>query len=68
VALLGLLAGCAVWRTRFFENLRIGTVDYSSPEQCRGEPLGPAGDIYALGCKLPPPPSIGQGEPTLASP
>jgi YVTN family beta-propeller protein len=29
---------------------RIGTADYSSPEQIRGEEVGPASDIYSLGC------------------
>jgi hypothetical protein len=27
----------------------IGTLDYASPEQIRGEPAGPSSDIYALG-------------------
>jgi hypothetical protein len=27
----------------------VGTIDYISPEQLRGEPAGPASDVYALG-------------------
>jgi len=30
----------------------LGTPGYMPPEQARGEPVGPAGDIYALGCIL----------------
>jgi CHASE2 domain-containing sensor protein/tRNA A-37 threonylcarbamoyl transferase component Bud32 len=30
----------------------VGTLDYMSPEQLRGRELGPATDIYALGCVL----------------
>ena len=28
----------------------MGTLDYLAPELIRGEPAGPASDIYALGC------------------
>jgi serine/threonine protein kinase len=28
----------------------IGTIDYMSPEQIRGGQLGPASDVYSLGC------------------
>jgi serine/threonine-protein kinase len=30
----------------------IGTLDYVAPERIRGEPAGPASDLYSLGCVL----------------
>jgi predicted ATPase len=30
----------------------LGTVDYAAPEQIEAKPLGPAVDVYALGCVL----------------
>ena len=32
------------------QGMFMGTLDYSSPQQIQGQPLGPATDIYALGC------------------
>jgi DNA-binding beta-propeller fold protein YncE len=38
----GVLSGASV----------VGTVEYMSPEQWRGEQVGPAADVYSLGCVL----------------
>jgi streptogramin lyase len=38
----GVLSGASV----------VGTVEYMSPEQWRGERVGPAADVYSLGCVL----------------
>jgi predicted ATPase/tRNA A-37 threonylcarbamoyl transferase component Bud32 len=32
------------------QGMFVGTLDYASPQQIQGQPLGPATDIYALGC------------------
>lgn len=34
------------------EGVVVGTPEYLSPEQARGEDVGPATDVYALGCVL----------------
>jgi serine/threonine protein kinase len=34
------------------EGVVVGTPEYLSPEQARGESVGPATDVYALGCML----------------
>src|SRR5262249_12853339 len=38
----GVLSGASV----------VGTAEYMSPEQWRGEQVGPAADVYSLGCVL----------------
>jgi len=30
----------------------VGTATYASPEQCNGTPVGPASDLYSVGCVL----------------
>ena len=34
------------------EGLIVGTIDYCAPEQLEGSEVGPAADVYALGCVL----------------
>ena len=41
----------------------LGTLDYMAPEVIRGEPAGPASDIYALGCVVF---EAARGEPPFA--
>ncbi|MBL8910970.1 MAG: protein kinase [Archangium sp.] len=50
IAKLGVLQGEATPQTR--ASVILGTPDYISPEQARGQPISPQTDLYALGCVL----------------
>ncbi len=50
IAKLGSALGESTPQTR--ASMLIGTPDYMSPEQARGKPIGPATDLYALGCVM----------------
>jgi serine/threonine-protein kinase len=50
IAKLGMVDGAATPQTR--ASVIMGTPDYISPEQARGQPVSPQTDLYAVGCVL----------------
>jgi hypothetical protein len=48
----GITRSTAADATRTQTDGLAGTLDYAAPEQLRGQTVGPAADVYALGCVL----------------
>jgi serine/threonine protein kinase len=48
----GVAKSLAAGRNLTRDGLTVGTADYISPEQARGEPVDERADVYSLGCSL----------------